>query len=310
MADAGLVYSTNAGNDWETDSDLSARQITNLFSSASHDLFAFGATEGLWHSDDNGQSWGVIGDFESLLMTAANDSESGCLLAATAQGVLRAAPPNLDWQLVLPVPDVTAILFSKTFAQDQRVWVGTWSGDYFVSLDGGFHWQMIAPPPTPMPVVRLGLIHSPTEPEQFISITFQPTTHTLTLWRITEGRWQIWLESRADFPTAHIAEAPSNTEDVIVSLGSQCWRWVSGAWDCILKLENPILRLLRHPKGELVALTADSLLYSADLVNWAILNTSENAAFNDLALVPDDAERVAVHILTRGGGLLYGTIPE
>ena len=308
-ANAGLADSVDAGHTWETDPDLAIRQFSNLFSEASSDLFAFGADEGIWRSSDQGRSWGNVGDFESLLLTTANaDDETRCRLAGTAQGLFRADDSDSGWQLVSPLADVTTIYFSKAFAQDHRVWVGTWSGAIFVSEDGGRAWQPIQPPPARAPVVSLGVFHDHPDSEQLISITFNARSQTLTLWRSIEAGWQIWLESPSAAPSAHIVASVSS--ESFVSMGDRCWHWVSGAWRCILKTDKPILRLLCHPARGLIALTADSILYSTDLVTWTTLNQSPDGSFNDVALLPYDEARVAAYILTRGGGLIFGMIPE
>ncbi len=93
-----------------------------------------------------------------------------------------------------------------------------------------------------------------------------------------------------------------------MSLGVRCWHRVSGQWNCILKTDKPILRLLQHPQGGLVVLTTDSVLYSTDFAAWTTLHQSPEGSFNDLALLPSD-EGVAAYVLTKGGGLLSGTIP-
>ncbi|MCC6801405.1 MAG: hypothetical protein IT319_00870 [Anaerolineae bacterium] len=312
-ADAGILDSADGGRSWRAASDFVAREFTSLFSTANTDLYAFGGTEGLWRSGDQGQSWDNIGDFESLLLTAATaDDDNRCRLAGTAQGLFRADDADPDWQLVLPLADVTTIRFSKTFALDHHVWAGTWDGGIFASRDGGHDWQPMKPPPARMPVVALGVFHDQHESEQIISITFNPGTQILTLWRWldAENKWQVWLESPCAVPAAHIVESNAVSGEIVVGLGGRCWHWISGLWYCILKTDKPILRLLRHPLGGLVALTADSILYSTDFVNWTAVYQSQDDLLNDLALLPDDEERAFAHILTRGGDLVHGTIPE
>lgn len=310
-ADAGLLCSVDAGHTWEADADLAARQFTSLSSSAKDELFAFGGSEGIWHSSDRGRSWVNAGDFESILLTAAcADDELHCKLAGTEQGLFRADVFDSGWQLVLPLPDVTTIRFSKAFAQDHHVWAGSWSGGIFSSEDGGYRWQPIQPPPARMPIVSIGSFRERLDSEQLVAVTHNPHTHLLTVWRSLDGKWQSWLESPSAVPVGHIVDLFSDSGELVVSLGDHCWHWVSGLWRCILKTDKPILRLLCHPMGGLVTLTADSVQYSADFVDWTTLNRSPGDSFNDLALLPSDGERVAACILTRGGGLLYGLIPE
>ena len=179
-----------------------------------------------------------------------------------------------------------------------------------MSEDDGRKWQPIQPPPAHTPMVSIGVFHDHPESEQLVSITFNPRTQVLTLWRLLEGKWQIWLESPSATPNAHIVESCSVSSEIIVGLGNRCWHWVSGLWHCILKTDKPILRLLQHPAGGLITLTSDSILYSTDFVNWTTQNQSADGSFKDLALLSHDERRVTAFILTRGGGLIFGAISQ
>jgi photosystem II stability/assembly factor-like uncharacterized protein len=286
-ADAGLLASDDGGQTWYSDM-LTARAFTSLSSSTDDTLFACGAVEGIWQSGDGGAAWQNVGDFEALLLTAAfPDDPRGVRFAAVAQGLLRADASNPEWQPVLPAPDITTI-----FAQDGRIWVGTWGGDLYISEDGGISWQAFPAPPTHTTIVQLG-----TNAGNLLATTYKPETQTLTLWRFTEGRWQIWLEAPSAAPTAQIADVGGDT---IVSLGTRGFRWTAEQWHGVLKTDKPILRLRRWHDGLLV-LTADRLMHSADLADWTTLHTSPDNSLNDFALrLPE-----AVCLLARGGILLH-----
>lgn len=304
-ADAGLMTSEDGGRTWETDTELACRQFTSLLSGANHRLFAFGADEGILCSDDAGFSWVPTGDFESLLLTAATANDAlHTRLAGTANGLFRADDAAPEWRLVALLPDVTTIHFSEAFAKDRRAWAGTWGGDVFASTDNGRVWQSIQPPPTHAPIVSLGAFHDSVDSEQLTAITFNPRLQLLALWQRTGGTWQIWLEAPSPAPIGNILTADAG--EMIVSLGAQCWLWADGKWRSILKADKPIIRLLRHPSHGLIALTADSIRYSTDAVNWTTVNPSPDGSFNDLALLPDDT----ICILTRGGTLVYDTLPK
>ncbi|MFN8452846.1 MAG: hypothetical protein U0521_30600, partial [Anaerolineae bacterium] len=310
-ADAGLLASDDSGRAWSADATLAARQFTSLFRSEGGGLFAAGADEGVWYSGDGGRCWANAGDFDSILLTAAvADDDCHTRLAGTASGLFRADDASPDWELVAPPPDVTALRFSRAFVEDRRVWAGTWSGDIFASEDGGRTWQPLQPPPGRAPIVALGVFHDSPASEPLVAVTFSPRAEILTVWRRSGGKWQIWLESPSSAPVGHVVDLPADSGELIVCLGDHGWHWKSGLWRCILKTDKPILRLLRLPSGGLVALTADSVLYSSDFADWTTVHQSPDGSFCDLALLPGDAARAEACVLTRGGGLVAGTIPE
>jgi photosystem II stability/assembly factor-like uncharacterized protein len=322
-ADDGLLASADGGRAWTADPALAARQFTSLHSGARGDLFAVGGSEGIWRSGDRGYAWELFGDFDAILLSAAFERETGCALAGTAQGLFRADESGCEWAMVAPLPDVTALAFSPAFSRDGRAWAGTWGGQIYASDDGGRGWQAFPPPPTGTPVIAVGVVSDPPEAERLAAVSYNPRSQILTLWRWAGDGWRAWLESPSATPTAQVvagadapvagadapvagADAPGET---IFGLGNRCWRWVSGAWHCILKTDLPILRLLRHPAGGLVALTADSILYSSDFADWAVLHAADGA-LHDLALLPSEGGRAEAWVLRRGGGLLRGSIPE
>lgn len=310
-ADTGLFTSEDAGETWNNDADLTVRQFTAFCSGIGNQVFAYGADEGIWRSDDSGQTWMQIGDFESILLTAAvaNDAQH-TRFAGTSDGLFRAEDSNPEWELVSPISDVTAIHLSEAFAHVPRILLGTWSGEIIVSEDRGHTWQQIVPPPTRKSIVSISIFHESPESELLITITFDPRTQTLSLWRRIGEKWQLWLESRSAIPAAQIVEHDKNSGEIFVTLGVRCWHWVSGLWHAVLKTDHPVLRLAQHPAGGLIALTADSILASQDIFNWMTLYHSEEGSLNDLVLMPNNSDRVTACVLTRGGNLLTGIIPN
>ncbi len=300
----GLLKSTDAGQSWEPIPAFSARAVTRLYSSSNNSgLFSYGPLGQTWISNDTGQNWESLslpGDIPILALAAAGTAgQETCLLVATAAGLLRTEDRGESWQAVLPNSEVLSIHFSATFAEDNKVWVGTSTGDVQASADGGKSWEVLpAPAPQPgRPVVAISLLQG------LLSVaTFAPDSGQVTLWRSSDfgESWQQWQQVTASRPSAHVNWVG---QTAIVCVDRRCWRSSGTGWERVLDTEQPIVRLARLPaeKG-LLLLTARQVFHSTDGVNWSACDEGlPEQQLLDFALTPGEDGGQIASILTTGG---------
>lgn len=109
-------------------------------------------SSGLYQSHDAGQTWRALYETMSLgkpLLTTAvvvspEFARDQLLLAGAKGGIVRTDNEGITWRAMLfpsPVPLITTMAASPTFADDGLVLAGTAEDGVFCSNDGGLHWE-------------------------------------------------------------------------------------------------------------------------------------------------------------------------
>ncbi len=320
LLNQGLLSSSDGGQSWNAELQLAARAFTRLVGRGPA-LLAYGPLEQVWRSTDGGRSWSPLpelaGTAGPLLAVAASPEPEpdqadspACLLAATADGLLRSLDEGQSWQIVIPEEEVISICFSAGFARDGRVWVGTGRGQVLASADGGQTWVPGAPPKPGMPVVALASLSLSARAgsETLAAVTFAPDQQQMTLWRSGDGgsSWQQWQQAGASWPSAHITlVGPAESERVIVCLERRGWVLSASGWQRVLETARPITRLSRLAGNSgLLALTSQQVLYSPDGLNWSDWTAGlAGQTLLDLAPGPVSDEGQTIFVLTSGGVL-------
>lgn len=162
---SGLYRSADGGLTWlntfaSLDQPLAATAVTAVGST----VFA-GVNGAVLRSDDNGESWHMIGLSSPpphLVALAASPhfSEDGVILAGTADdGVFVSTDRGISWtawNFGLLDLHIFALAISPDFSRDQTVFAGTESG-IFRSHNGGRGWRELPFPIEAAPVLSLAL---------------------------------------------------------------------------------------------------------------------------------------------------------
>ncbi len=137
--DEGLYRSSNAGRAWRAVRDGEGLLVTALAALSDGTLLAALEDGGLLASRDDGMRWSPSGG-EGVQGTALWVTRTATLLLSTSEQGLLASRDGEQWESVLQETVLT-------FAEDRHaLYTGTTTGLY-VSVDQGWHWDALPPPP-------------------------------------------------------------------------------------------------------------------------------------------------------------------
>lgn len=312
----GLLLSGDKGQTWTPERALAARAITRLVSGPGGHLFAFGPFEGVWRLDAGGNVWSQVSGIEDagpiLALAASPERTSPCSLAATVSGLLRSSDGGQTWRRVLGQGDITTVVFSSHFPGDNRVWAGTQAGEVLVSLDGGLTWATLRSPGSGGAVMALAVQSRASATPLLALATWNPDSRQLTIWRSADGgdSWHLWMKKAPDWPSVHLSLPAHGVEGAIACVERTCWRWEKDAWQRVLEVDRPILRLWRDPSSAtLFVLTPVQVLHSADGLSWTGLDVDlRGHSLVDLVLSASPGRESMVYLLGTGGVVWRGQV--
>jgi len=239
LHDAGVYKSTDAGVTWEPSStNLAARGFARLITSEAR-IYAMGPQEGLWYSEDGGDSWyelEALGPY--LPIAAVSVVTNGELFAAShQQGIVRSSDGGASWAVVCDVQAVQTVAVSS----QGKGWAGTGDGSLLATSDGGATWAQV---------------ESPCEGQEILSIAISPTfedDHTVYMGSVQpatvsrQGRVALWRSSNSGASWRQIttqvtparwvdiqmpADVAENAADnAVLATGSYCLRPLRRAKD-------------------------------------------------------------------------------
>jgi photosystem II stability/assembly factor-like uncharacterized protein len=144
LHDAGLWKSFDGGKTFVDGSQGIAARGFALLKEVDGRFYASGPQEGLWVSDDRGNTWRPLSALNAYLpLTAFATAPDGALFVASQlDGILRSTDEGASWQLVYQSVGVQAI----SIAPDKVGLAGTLDGQLLASLDGGRTWNTAQSP--------------------------------------------------------------------------------------------------------------------------------------------------------------------
>ncbi len=142
----GLYRSTDGGDTWASVASLKdVNDIVELHGN----LFAGTGKNGIWHSDNRGESWTQLQTTISvpaydLLALPGQSAQEDIILAATQDGLYESNDQGYTWSLVsntrarnLPTDQCNAL----AYVGPREILVGTENLGVFKSIDNGFRWE-------------------------------------------------------------------------------------------------------------------------------------------------------------------------
>ena len=239
LHDAGIFKSTDGGKTWgSVSTNLAARGFARLLPAGSR-LYAMGPQEGLWVSEDKGQSWQNLEALRAFLpISAVALVPEGDLFAASyEQGIVRSNDGGATWQVVCETPGIQTV----DILPSGKGWAGTGGGALLDTRDGGATWQEV---------------ESPCEGQEILSVAISPTfdqDHTVflgsvipatpnrqgrvALWRSTNGG-ETWRQITTQVTSARWVDiqmprdvAEGAADHAVLATGTYCLRPLRRAKD-------------------------------------------------------------------------------
>jgi len=150
FSELGFWYSEDNGDTWvQGGQELVGVPVTALCVSVQSPsrLFAGTSVNGVYRSDNRGQSWRPAnrGLINSTVRSLLSRGEQG-LLAATASGVQRSDDRGQTWEAADKGISTNTFIVSLTAdpRRPERIYAGTWGAGLYRSEDGGRSWQSIS----------------------------------------------------------------------------------------------------------------------------------------------------------------------
>jgi hypothetical protein len=138
--------SEDSGSSWiEVETDLPSLDLHAFAASPNRKgrVYAYAMGQGLYVSDDAGQSWTLVSDVPMGTAAVAELPNGTLLLAATDQGILRSEDSGATWTPSRAGIDIGAIFTLRADSAGERIYAGTDHGVY-VSIDDGETWKQTA----------------------------------------------------------------------------------------------------------------------------------------------------------------------
>ncbi len=312
----GLFLSPDLGRTWRQEDAFAGRGLARLTAAGSH-LFAFGAMEGAWWTDD-GQTWrplpGLTPEMLPLAsLEAAEGAEGLVVLAGTAAGLLawrgEAGPQPLGGEAFASGGVVTALAFSPAFAQDGLVWAGQEGGALWRSRNGGATWEGLGQPFGEGVVVALA--PSPRFPKDglLVAAVHRPQARRIVFWRSRDGgtTWEEWTSQESGWP--RVSLVVEGKDGVKSWAGLEHWvlQPVYRGWTHHEVVQPParVVRVLLTPEGEVMAVTSQGIYRSPNGRVWRPWNEGlpEGTGFLDAVLATSGGQERAYWGLAAGGVL-------
>lgn len=313
LHEQGMLYSDDDGVTWAEVEGLAVRAITRLVAGYGGRLFAFGPWEGVWRSTDGGETWDQLSGLEEVFpiraLAASPQAARPCLLAAGADRLLQSEDEGATWRGVLREKEIMAIVFSPRFTEDGCAWVGTETGELLSSSDGGHTWTSLSAPQPGVPLVALAVHSSPGDAVGLAVASYESGRRRVTVWYSGDGgeTWEQWLRHTTNWPAVHLSLAGPGAEGAILCIDREGWHFTPRGWQRVLKMESPIVRLLRVPgqAGGIVA-TSRQVFRSDDGVNWSYTGTGlPDQTLMDLVLLSSDDLGERMCALGMGGAVWH-----
>jgi photosystem II stability/assembly factor-like uncharacterized protein len=303
----GMLVSEDGGQSWQPVTGLAARLVTRLHQH-SDTLVAFGPSGQIWQAGSDSNNWQGISfpdDTTLLTLIGVPSTNSNPLLAATPDGLLHSVDGQRDWQSVLAINTPLVIHTPRGSTDDQRIWVGTDSGDIFVTANGGQSWTKIMAPQSGQPVVAItGGGDMP-----LVSATYAAQSQQLTLWLSQDDgkTWQQWQHANTPWPSVQVAWHENRA---VVCIGRRCWIRGGTGWEKVLETNHSIIRLETVPDTKtFILMTTRQVLSSTDGRRWQAWDEGLPAQqFLDLVVRTDKEQGQSTATLMTTGGVLWQRI--
>ncbi len=189
LQDCGVLRSQGGGTTWKASSEaLSARGFSRI-TSVDNLLFVMGPQEGIFVSQDAGNTWDKIPGLEGYLPIATMlvKSADEILVASHSCGILHTTDRGASWQVVCQVEGIQVI----ALATDGNGLAGTAEGELYITLDGGKSWNSTTSPAVGQNIIAITF--SPNYAQDHIilmgtAVSATPSQQArVALWRTTNG---------------------------------------------------------------------------------------------------------------------------
>lgn len=316
LQDEGLLLSPDRGRTWRQDDAFAGRGLARLVAAGGR-LFAFGAMEGAWWTDD-GQRWhrlpGLAPEMLPLAsLEAAEGAEGLVVLAGTSRGLLAwrgdAGPQPWGGESFSSGGMVTALAFSPTFLQDGLIWAGQEGGFLWRSRDGRATWESLGQPFGEGVIVALA--PSPRFPKDglLVAATHRPQARQTLLWRSRDGgkTWEEWTSQESGWPRVTLVVGGRDGVRSWASVENLVLQPVYRGWTSHAVVQPParVVRVLLTPEGDVVAVTSQGVHRSPNGRVWKPWNEGlpEGIGFLDAILAAPGGQERAYWGLGAGGVL-------
>jgi len=240
LYDVGVYHSEDGGATWAPlPGSLSARGFARMIVSGDK-LYAMGPQEGLWISEDEGQTWCGLSSLAPYLplSSAFVQAADKLFIASQQAGILRSRDDGSTWEVVSQTPNVQALTLSPG---GNVGWAGTAEGRLLVTQDGGNTWQEADSPCAGEEI--LSIVASPlyAQDRTLLMGTASRATPTkparVALWRSTNGG-ATWRQVTTQVTTARwvdislpIGVTEGAAEQAVLATGPYCLRPLRRAKD-------------------------------------------------------------------------------
>jgi photosystem II stability/assembly factor-like uncharacterized protein len=281
----GALVSRDLGCTWAPDTQLCGWGFRRLLNPGGEAVLAWAPTGGVWRSEDGGRGWERI--------VASSHYEPVFAYLPVADGALEARTEGLwlrqeeEDQPALDTGDapVVALAADRSAAV---IWAADAAGGLASSRDGGGSWQVVAVPWAGQQL--LSLAAAPEDGTPLVA-THDANSGSITVWRLTDGGWEGWLERPAKWAGAALAPAGTNGEETWAVIAGEVWahRGSAGWREETLPAEAGAAVGLAQ-RGDVHCLIAGRAVLVQDADGeWETLSLPEAAAAPvDVVVRPDD----------------------
>ncbi|MGC8839678.1 MAG: WD40/YVTN/BNR-like repeat-containing protein, partial [Anaerolineae bacterium] len=297
LQEEGVLLSPDRGRTWHREDTFVGRGLARL-AAAGGRLFAFGAMEGAWWTED-GQHWQPLpGLRPEMLPIASLEATEGAwgvvVLAGTAAGLMGwrgdEGPQPLGGEAFSSGGMVSALAFSPAFASDGLAWAGQESGSLWRSRDGGATWEHLGQPFGEGVVVALA--PSPRFPREglLVAATHHPQARKTVLWRSRDGgaTWEEWTSQESGWPRVTLVVEGKDGVKSWAGVENLVLQPVYQGWTSHPVVDPPahVMRVLLTPEGHVMAVTNRGVYRSSNGRVWKPWNEGlpEGMGFLDVAL--------------------------